>query len=200
MFKSYIPILIRIVKDKLLVIALILRALSFTQLTIRQTFLAVLITQRLEFPAEVMALFFTINAAVMLLVLLLVTPVPARFTGHWPISVGILFHVIATIVLLLLPVLNYPLLILSAILIALGTAITSPRIEALVANTVNNEERSVANAIMAVFVLLLTTPFGYISGILSEADNRLPFVLTLSMFLLCLLLLRIATNIEKQTV
>jgi len=94
--------------------------------------------------------------------------------------------------------LNYPLLIISAILIALGTAISTPRIDALVANTIVNEERSVANAIMSVFLLLLSTPFGFIGGILSDVDARLPFLLTLAMFLLCLLLLRIATYIKKK--
>ena len=196
-FKAYIPVLQRIIKDKLLLIALFIRALNFTQLTIRQTFLAVLVTHRLGFPAEIMAIFMGINAVVMLMVLLFITPLLARFTGQWPISLGIWFHIAATAVLLLSPALNYPLLIISAILIALGTAISTPRIDALVANTIINEERSVANAIMAVFILLLSTPFGFIGGILSDADARLPFLLTLAMFLLCLILLHTAKHIRK---
>ena len=199
-FKAYVPILKRIIKDKVLLIALFIRALNFTQLTIRQTFLAVLVTHRLGFPAEMMAVFLSINAVVMLIVLLFITPLLARFTGQWPISLGIWFHIAATAVLLLSPVLNYPLLIIGAILIAFGTAISTPRIDALVANTIVNEERSVANAIMAVFLLLLSTPFGIIGGFLSDADARLPFLLTLAMFLICLLLLRITTNIRKKNV
>jgi len=192
-FKAYIPVLKRIVKDRMLIIALFLRALNFVQLTIRQTFLAVLVTQRLMFPAEAMAVFHTLNAVVMLLVLLLITPVLAQFTRNWPISLGICFHVAATVVLLLSPpTQNYPLLIISAILIALGTGIATPRIDTLVANTIVNEERSVANAIMMVFVLILTAPFGYIGGILSEIDTRLPFVMTLAIFLICLFMLYIS--------
>jgi MFS family permease len=192
-FKAYSPVLKRIVKDKLLIIALFLRALNFVQLTIRQTFLAVLVTQRLMFPAEAIAVFHTLNAVIMLLVLLLITPVLAQFTRNWPISLGIGFHVAATAVLLLSPpTQNYPLLIVSAILIALGTGIATPRIDTLVANTINNDERSVANAIMAVFILILTAPFGYIGGILSEIDPRLPFVMTLVIFLVCLFMLYIA--------
>ena len=199
-FKTYIPILKRITTDKLLIITLFLRSLNFTQMTLRLTFLAVLVTRRLEFPAEVMAVFLGLNAIVMLLVLLLITPLLARVTKRWPITVGIWFHVAATVLLLISPPQNYPLLIISAILIALATGISTPRIDALVANTILNEERSVANAIMGVFTLLLTTPFGFIGGLLSEADARLPFILTLAMFLLCLLLLHIATRIEKRKV
>jgi len=198
-FRGYIPVLKRIAKDRLLIITLFLRALNFAQLTIRQTFLAVLVTLRWDFPSEVMAVFHGLNAVVMLLVLLFITPLLSQFTSRWPISLGIWFHLAATAVLLLSPPWqSYPLLILSAILIALGTIIATPRIDALAANTIVNEERSVANAIMAVFILLLTTPFGYIGGVLSEIDVRLPFVLTLMIFLICLLLLRIATLSEKR--
>jgi len=198
-FNSYIPVLKRIAKDRMLIIALFLRSLNFAQLTIRQTFLAVLITQRLNFPPEAVAVFHTLNAVVMLLVLLFITPFLAQFTRRWPISLGVWFHVAATVLLLLSPPMqNYPLLIISSILIAFGTGIATPRIDALVVNIIVNEERSVANAIMVVIILLLTTPFGYIGGLLSEIDARLPFLMTLAIFLICLLLLHIATLSEKR--
>jgi len=198
-FKTYTPVLKRMAKDKMLILTLFLRSLNFTQLTIRQTFLAVLVTRRLGFTAEVMAVFLSLNAVVMLLVLLFITPILAKFTGRWPISLGIWAHIVATIVLLLSPPHSYPLLILSAVLIALGTAIATPRIDALVANTIVNDERSVANAIVAVLILVLSAPFGFIGGVLSEIDARLPFLLTFSIFLVCLLLLRIATRVEKAS-
>ena len=73
-FISYIPILKRILSDKLMVIALFLRSLNFIQLTIRTTFLAILVTEGLGFPAEAMAVFHTITAIVMLITLLLISP------------------------------------------------------------------------------------------------------------------------------
>lgn len=198
-FMSYIPILKRILSERLLVIALLLRSLNFIQLTIRTTFLAVLVTEGLGFPAEVMAVFHIITAVVMLVVLLFVSPALSRITGRWPISMGIVFHVTATGVLLLSPpTQNYFLLVIAAILIALGTSIATPRIEALLANTIVNEERSVSNAVMAVIMLMLTTPFGYISGVLAGIDARLPFLLTLGIFLLCLLLLKAADAKDTQ--
>ena len=198
-FISYIPTLKRILKERLLVIALLLRALNFIQLTIRTTFLAVLVTESLNFPAEAMAIFHTITAIVMLLGLLLITPMLSHITKNWPITLGIWFHILALAVLLLSPPSqNFPLLVIGATLIALGTSIATPRIEALLANTIVNEERSVANAVMAVIVLALSTPFGFIGGILSGMDARLPFLLTLAIFIVCLVLLRIAAMYEKK--
>jgi len=197
-FGSYIPVLKRIIADRLLVIAILIRALNFVQLTVRTTFLAVLVTQGLNFPAEVMALFHTLNAVVMLLVLLFITPALARFTRRWPISFGLWCHLAATAVLLLSPMENYPLLIVSAVLIALGTGIATPRIDALVANTINNEDRSVANVIMSICIMTLTAPFAYAGGLLSEVDARLPFVMTFGLFVLCLMMLRLASVVERR--
>jgi len=199
-FKTYVLVAKRIFKDKLLMIAVLLRSLNFIQLTIRGTFLAVLVTERLGFSAETMALFHTLNAVVLLCVMMFITPLLSIFTNRWPISLGIWLHIAATVVLLLSPPENISLLIIGAILIAAGTAIATPRIDAFAANAVDNDDRSVANAVMAVILLLLSTPFGLIAGILSEADPRLPFLLTLTLFLLCLLLLRIASHSEKRRV
>jgi MFS family permease len=200
-FKSYVPAIRRIFKDRLLVVTLMLRSLNFIQFTIRGTFLAILVTERLGFPAETMAVFHVFGAAVTLFTLTIITPYLSHITRRWPIALGIVFHIFATAVLLLSPSSqNFPLLILSAILIALGTGIASPRIDALMANTIINEDRSIVNAIVSVVILLFSTPFGYIGGILSEMDPRLPFLLTLSIFLACLLLLRIATVGERRRI
>ena len=198
-FKTYPPVIRRLVSDRLLAVVFLVRALNFIQFTVRGAFLAVLVTERLGFPAETMALFQTLSAVVMLLTLVFITPVLATYTRRWPIAMGIGFHIAATFILLLSPATqNYPLLILSGIFIALGTSVTSPRIDSLVANTIANEERSVINAAMGIILLLISTPFGYIGGVLSDIDPRLPFLLTLTVLLLCLLLLHVATRIEKR--
>jgi len=192
-FQAYLPVLLRIAKDRVLIIALLLRSLNLIQLTIRSTFLAVLVTERLGFPAEIMATFHTVNSVVMLMALLFIMPMLSRFTSRWPISMGICFHLTATAVFLLSPpTKNYLLLMIGAILIALGTSIATPRIDAIVANSIANEDRSLVNAVIAVISLTISMPFGYIGGVLSGIDARLPFLLTLLVFLLCLLLLRAA--------
>jgi MFS family permease len=198
-FASYVPALKRILGDKLFVLVLLLRALNTVQLMLRTTFLAVLITGRLGFPAEAVAVFQSVSAAVMLVTLLFAAPLLSRVTRYWPVTAGVLFHTAATAVLLVSPPSqSYLLLAAAAVLTAMGTSVTTPRIEALVANTIVNEERSVANAFMMVIILALTTPFGTIGGLLADIDPRLPFLLTLGIFLLCLLLLYMAHRIERK--
>jgi len=191
-FKSYLPAFKRIMSNRLLIFALFLRALNFIQITIRSTFLAVLVTEGLNFPPEVMAVFHIAGSVVMLLTMLTVAPVLTRVTRQWPVAIAIGFHIAAVVILLITPDKNYPLLILSAVFIALGTSVSTPRIEAMVANCIVNEERSLANAIVEIVILGLTTPFGYIGGVLAAVDARLPFLLTLAILLACLVLLRAA--------
>ena len=199
-YASYIPVLKRIISDKTLIAILLLRTLNFIQLTIRNTFLAVLVTERFGFPAGTMAVFHTVNAFVMLFILLFVSPYLSRVTRRWPIGLGLAFHLCATSILLLTPgTRNYPLLIFGAVMIALGTSVTTPRIDALAANTIINEERSVVNAIMSMILLLISTPFGYIGGALSGIDARLPFLLNFTIFMFCLLTLRIVGKLEMRS-
>jgi len=196
-FKTYVPAFRRIVANRLLMTALLLRALNFIQMTIRSTFLAVLVTEGLNFPPEAMAVFHIAGSVVMLLTMLTIAPVLTRVTRHWPVAMAIGFHIAAVATLLITPDKHYPLLILSAMFIALGTSISTPRIEAMVANHIVNEERSLANAVVEIVILGLTTPFGYIGGVLATVDARLPFLLTLAILLSCLILLRITGRYER---
>jgi len=198
-FVLYGPALKRILSDRLLITALMLRALNFIQMTVRTTFLAVLVTEALMFPAEAMAVFHIVSAAVMLVTILFIAPKLARVTRRWPIILGIIFHIAAIAALLLSPSeRNYPLLIVSAAFVALGTGVATPRIEAMYANTLVNEDRSLTNAVMAVIILVLSTPFGYIGGVLSGIGAHLPFLLIIAIFLLCLVTLFAASFAETD--
>ncbi len=189
--RTYIPVMRRIRKNRILLLALALRTLNFIQLTTRNTFLSVLVTERWGFPAGSMAIFQTVNAFVMLFVLLLVSPALANYTRRWPVVIGLAFHIAATGILLFAPAgASLPLLVLCSVLIAMGTSIATPYIEALSANAIDNEDRSLINAVASVILLSISSPFGYIGGVLSTIDTRLPFVMTLTIFAICLFLLR----------
>ena len=197
--KDYLKTLKQIKENKLLVLAILLRTMNYIQITIKNTFLSVLITERLGFQAETIAILQTFAAVIMLIVLIFVTPRLARVVGRWPIALGISFLMSSVLLILVIPTgESYFLIILTAILDALGVAITTPRVDALAANTIKNEERSVANSLIHIILLVVTVPFGYIGGLLSALDTRLPFVLLLILFIFCLLILRIASNIERK--
>lgn len=198
-YKAYIPTFKRIIKNRMLVLVLFLRVLNQIQLTIRNTYLAILVTERMGFAAGNMSIFFTVNSIVILLVILFVSPVISKSKSRRPIVLGISVHISATIILLISPEThNYLLLVLSAVLVAFGTALTTPYIDSLAANTIVDEDRAASNSVISMAMMLFTIPFGYIGGILSDFDPRTPFVLTFVVFILCLVIVGIIVKNDKR--
>ena len=197
-FKAYLPVFKRVISNRLLVLILFIRVFNYIQLGIRNTYLSILVTERLGFSPGIMAMFFTLNSVVMLFVLVFITPLLSKVTRRWPIALGICVHIAAAVILLLSPPsANLPLLIVSAILIAVGTGLTTPYVDALAANTIRDEDRAASNSVISMIIMLCSAPFGYIGGLLSELDPRAPFLLTLLLFLSCLALLAAVIRKEK---
>ena len=62
----------------------------------------------------------------------------------------------------------------------------------------SHEIRTPMNAIMAVIALLVTSPFGWIAGQLSELNRILPFILNMALMLLGSVLVVLAWRFSKQ--
>ena len=82
---------------------------------------------------------------------------------------------------------GYLILSVSLIFEALGGAVLATLRESLVAIHVEPTERSNILALLQTTVMLVSVPFGYIGGMLSDISRVLPFVLTIGMLLLGIL-------------
>ena len=69
----------------------------------------------------------------------------------------------------------------------MGFAVISTLRESLVAIHVNPEERSGIMALLQTVVMLVSVPFGYIAGLLSDISRMLPFVLSIALLMLGIL-------------
>ncbi len=108
----------------------------------------------------------------------------------WPLIGGFLSSIISC--LLLISITNigawgYVILSLSLIFEALGVAVLSTLRESLVAIHVDPSERSGIMALLQTTVMLVSVPFGYIGGLLSDVSRILPFVLSIALLLLGIL-------------
>ncbi|NHM33078.1 hypothetical protein [Neobacillus terrae] len=88
-------------------------------------------------------------------------------------------------------------------LTAAGSIIASPYLEAVVANSIDDEHRAKMFSILQVLVLLFISPAGLIGGWAYTADPRLPFILmilafTFSILLIIELMRREAKNISIE--
>ena len=80
---------------------------------------------------------------------------------------------------------------------ALGGAILNMLRESLVAIHVDPVERSGVMAILQTVVMLVSVPFGYIGGLLSDISRVLPFVLSIALLLAGILATALFYNMRQ---
>ncbi len=108
----------------------------------------------------------------------------------WPLYGGFISSIISCLLLISITdtgIWGYVILSLSLIFEALGMAVLHTLRESLVAIHVDPIERSNIMALLQTTVMLVSVPFGFIAGVLSDVSKELPFVLSIGMLLLGIL-------------
>lgn len=151
------------------------------------TFWQIIASRRIGIPDTLLPIFPMVKSvmAIVLFFTLLGRINQTRLKG--PLHGGFASAVAAAVLLVLVPgtgVFGYTLLVLSLVFEALAFAVLHTLRESLVAIHVHPEDRSRVMALLQTTVMLVSIPFGYIAGLLSDINRALPFVLTM---LLCAL-------------
>ena len=79
-------------------------------------------------------------------------------------------------------------LVLSVILEAVASARVSPMTESFLVLSLASDERARISALVYVAMILIVSPFGWITGQLSALDRALPFALNMGLFAIGILL------------
>lgn len=157
---------------------------------IRGTFWSVLVSEELRIPAEHMALYPFARSITMLLFFFLGMPwlqrqaQLSRMGERLLMVMGFITFVVSQVILLAVPVGNYWVLLLATILEGVGIPLTSTILDKLIVVTVDPQERARITAWLNVVMLLVATPFGWLAGLLSGVERRLPFVLVVGLFVI----------------
>jgi MFS family permease len=148
-------------------------------LTINGTFWAILVTQKLHIPAQNLAIFPFIRSVTMLVFFFAVVP---RLRGHHfqlPLVLGFIGTVLSQLLLVSMPEKSYVLLLVSVILDACCSAMADPLLDRLMVVSVDPKERARIQSILYVGIILITSPFGWIAGTLSQINRTFPFLLNI---------------------
>ena len=81
---------------------------------------------------------------------------------------------------------------------AVSLTVYSPLMDSLTIISIAPEERARINAILAVVVIALISPFGWIAGQLSEINRSLPFILNICLYDVAMGLLLVAWRWREQ--
>lgn len=145
------------------------------------SFWAILVTEKLRVPAEFIAIAPFIRSAIMLLFFFVVMPRLSKMHFAAPLVAGFVGLVISQAILVVTPALGYPLLLTSLFLESCSLAAVRPLINQLTVLTVDARERARIQSLLHVGIILVSSPFGWIAGSLSDIDKAWPFILNLAL-------------------
>ncbi len=145
-------------------------------------FWSIIVTEHLGIPAEHLALYPFSRSVLMLVLYFVLVPRLNLRRFRNPMLLGLAGLLVSQLLLITIPEKNYWLLLVSVLIDAFSVALFNPLMDSLTVVSIASEERARINAIMAVIIILLTSPFGWIAGQLSEISRLLPFVLNICLF------------------
>ncbi|NMA65058.1 MAG: MFS transporter [Clostridiaceae bacterium] len=154
------------------------------------TFWQIIVSRRIGVPDTLLPVFPMFKSIMAIILLFTVVSQVKQADLKWSLYGGFLSSIISCILLILITntgFWGYLLLIISLIFEALGLSVLNMLRESLVAIHVDPEERSGIMGLLQTAVMMVSVPFGYISGLLSDISRILPFVLSIALLLLGIL-------------
>jgi MFS family permease len=151
-------------------------------------FFALYVVQNLGIPEQSLALFPILRAGIMLVFFLFVQDRLNRFPLYAVMLGGLGVYIAGHIWLLTIPqnlgtAAILPLVLFNAVDVC-AAALFLPRRDSLVILSVDPRERARIMALLLVMMLGVSTPFGYIVGTISEINRRIPFMMSVVLFIL----------------
>jgi MFS family permease len=147
------------------------------------SFWAIIVTEKLHIPAENIAIFPFIKTAIMVMFFFVIMPRINKLHFKIPMVIGFITLVASQMVLINAPELGYSSLIMSVFLEACSLAAINPLVDQMMVLSISAKERARIQSILTVGIILLTAPFGWIAGTLSESNKDFPFILNSVLFL-----------------
>lgn len=161
-------------------------------------FWGIIVTERLHIPAQNLAIFPFVRSAVMLFFFFVVMPRFNKMHFKLPLVIGFMGFIVSQVLLITAPDQGYLFLIVSVFLEACCFATVNPLVDQMVVLTIDAQERARIQSILYVGIILITSPFGWIAGTLSELDKSLPFILNIVLFSMGAVLAYLAGNAAQK--
>jgi MFS family permease len=164
---------------------------------VRGTFWSILVTEKLQIPAQHLSTYAFARSIVMLLFYFVVMPRLRDMDARTPMLLGFLGLIASQVMLIRILPGHGTLLLVATILEACSVPTVSTLLDKLVVVNVDVKERARVMAVLYAMVLVGTSPFGWIAGQISEIDRSLPFVLNIALFVAGGLLTYLAGRLIK---
>ena len=180
---GYKEVFFQIIRSKSMVGLLILIPMVSIFQMITGTFFALYATQDLKIGESFIAYFPVIRAGVALLFFLFIQNRLGRFNTRRLMCVGVVLYMVGHGMLLVAPPQNTLWLVAYVLVDAWASALFLPRLDDLVFSSIDPTERARCRSLIVMVGLAVSSPFGYLAGLLSDMDRRLPFAFNMLLFI-----------------
>lgn len=187
MLSGYKTALRKIMKSKDTKFAILISILVEVVTMIGLTFWQIIASRRIGIPDVLLPLFPMLRSLLAIFLFFTVISRINQTKMKWPLYGGFIASIISCILLITITkssAWGYVILSISLIFEALGGAVLANIRESLVAINLDPTERSSIMALLQTTVMLVSMPFGYIAGLLSDVSRVLPFVLNIGLLII----------------
>ena len=181
-FQAYLQAMRAILSHPLLVMVFGIYMLFNFQMTLQNTYLSIYLVEALHINAALIGIFPAVSSIAMLGLMFFVIPRFIEIKANQYIIWGFALAILSNVILIALAPGQIMLVILSTMLSAAGSIIASPYLEAIVQNTIDDDQRAKMFSILQVLILLFISPSGLIGGWAYTINPRLPFILIILSF------------------
>lgn len=190
MLSGYKGALRKIINSKGTIFAIVISILVEIVAMLGMTFWQIIASRRIGVPDTLLPIFPMARSILSIILFFTIIGHIKQTKLKWPLFGGFLSAIISCILLITIKntgIWGYVILSASLVFEALGVAVLSTLRESLVAIHVDHTERSGIMALLQTAVMLVSVPFGYIGGLLSDISRILPFVLSIGLLMVGIL-------------
>ncbi|HZJ83045.1 MAG TPA: MFS transporter [Clostridia bacterium] len=152
---------------------------------ISTNFFGLYINKNLLIPEQYIAVFPIIRALVMLIFIFTVQAAINRLPFKPVMAAGAGLYILANVVLLLAKPRGYGFIVIYMLCESFAHALLVPRKDSLLVLFVDPQERARILGLIFVIVIGISSPFGWISGRLSQANRMFPFIFNILLYVVC---------------
>ena len=186
MLSRYKGALRKIIDSQGTLFAIIISVLVEIVNMIGATFWQIIVSRRIGVPDTLLPIFPMARSILSIVLFFTVISHIKQTKLKWPLYGGFISSMLGSVLLISITntgLWGYVVLSVSLLFDALGGAVLGTLRESLVAIHADPEERSGIMALLQTTVMLVSVPFGYIAGLLSDISRILPFVLSIIMLM-----------------
>ncbi len=198
MLKGYRHVIAHILTTKKTLFVIIIMVVVTIVNTVNGSFWAVIVTGDFGISTSYIGIFTAIKSIVMMFFYLIVLPKINVHRFKVPLIFGFLMMLLAQLILILTGSIGIIWIIVSLIFEGVSLSLISPLLDSLQVVMIDKDERARIVAILFTVVILLTSPFGALAGYLSSVNQRLPFVMNMTLLVIGLVLVFFAKYSQSE--